>query len=77
MPSRRTAYFTLAPYLGTGQFCYPADLPKNRANHLPAVESQMLSLGTQAPAFTLPDPDGKLHSLREGAQAYRATGYGV
>ena len=23
-----------------------------------AVESQMLPLGTQAPAFTLPDPDG-------------------
>ncbi len=34
-----------------------------------AVESQMLPLGTQAPAFTLPDPDGKLHSLREDAQA--------
>ncbi len=34
-----------------------------------AVESQMLPLGTQAPAFTLPDPDGTLHSLREGAPA--------
>ncbi len=34
-----------------------------------AVESQMLPLGTQAPAFTLPDPDGKLHSLHEDAQA--------
>ena len=28
-----------------------------------AVESQMLELGTSAPAFSLPDPDGKLHSL--------------
>ena len=35
-----------------------------------AVESQMLALGTQAPAFTLPDPDGKSHSLAEGADAY-------
>lgn len=34
-----------------------------------AVESQMLTLGTRAPAFTLPDPDGKLHSLRDDAQA--------
>ena len=31
---------------------------------MPAVESQMLLLGTQAPTFTLPDPDGTLHSLR-------------
>jgi len=29
----------------------------------------MLPLGTQAPAFTLPDPDGKLHSLRADARA--------
>jgi len=29
----------------------------------------MLPLGTQAPAFTLPDPDGTLHSLRDGAPA--------
>ena len=34
-----------------------------------AVESQMLPLGTQAPAFTLPDPDGTLHSLRDDAEA--------
>ena len=36
---------------------------------MPAVESQMLPLGTRAPAFTLPDPDGTLHSLRERAPA--------
>ena len=36
---------------------------------MPAVESQMLPLGTQAPAFSLPDPDGTLHSLREDAPA--------
>lgn len=36
---------------------------------MPAVESQMLPLGTKAPAFTLPDSDGMLHSLREDAQA--------
>jgi peroxiredoxin len=35
-----------------------------------AVESQMLELGTEAPAFSLPDPDGEVHSLREGADAY-------
>ena len=29
----------------------------------------MLKLGTTAPAFTLPDPDGSLHSLREDAAA--------
>ena len=34
-----------------------------------AVESQMLPIGTKAPAFTLPDPDGTLHSLREDAPA--------
>jgi len=34
-----------------------------------AVESQMLPLGTTAPSFTLPDPDGKLHSLRHDAPA--------
>lgn len=28
-----------------------------------AVESQMLELGTLAPAFSLPDPDGTRHSL--------------
>ena len=39
---------------------------------MPAVESQMLELGTMAPDFTLPDPDGNLHALasaREAAQA--------
>lgn len=34
-----------------------------------AVESQMLPLGTRAPAFTLPDPDGTLFSLRDDATA--------
>ena len=35
-----------------------------------AVESQMLPLGTRAPAFSLPDPDGTVHSLAEAADAY-------
>jgi thiol-disulfide isomerase/thioredoxin len=35
-----------------------------------AVESQMLPLGTEAPAFSLPDPDGDLHSLADDANAY-------
>jgi len=35
-----------------------------------AVESQMLPLGTQAPEFTLPDPDHQMHSLAGGADAY-------
>ncbi|HSN51918.1 MAG TPA: thioredoxin family protein [Woeseiaceae bacterium] len=35
-----------------------------------AVASQMLALGTRAPAFSLPDPDGKVHSLRDVADAY-------
>lgn len=35
-----------------------------------AVESQMLPLGTPAPDFTLPDPDGQLYSLADGASAY-------
>ncbi len=35
-----------------------------------AVESQMLPLGTRAPAFSLPDPDGNPHSLAESAAAY-------
>jgi hypothetical protein len=35
-----------------------------------AVESQMLALGTIAPSFSLPDADGKYHSLTEGADAY-------
>jgi thiol-disulfide isomerase/thioredoxin len=37
---------------------------------VPAVESQMLELGTLAPQFSLPDPDGNVHSLAEGADAY-------
>ncbi len=35
-----------------------------------AVESQMLELGTEAPAFSLPDPDGEVHTFAEGAAAY-------
>ncbi len=35
-----------------------------------AKESQMLELGTEAPAFSLPDPDGTCHSLGEGKAAY-------
>jgi len=35
-----------------------------------AVESRMLALGTPAPEFALPDPDGTVHELREGADAY-------
>jgi len=35
-----------------------------------AVESRMLALGTPAPAFALPDPDGAVHELRDGADAY-------
>lgn len=34
-----------------------------------AVESQMLPIGTRAPTFTLPDPDGTLFSLRDDAPA--------
>ncbi len=34
-----------------------------------AVESQMLELGTVAPEFALPDPDGNVHSLSDDAQA--------
>ncbi len=30
----------------------------------------MLELGTRAPAFSLPDPDGNLHSLADSANAY-------
>jgi hypothetical protein len=37
---------------------------------VPAVESQMLPLGTKAPGFSLPDPDGKIHTLEDGAAAY-------
>ena len=35
-----------------------------------AVESQMLELGTAAPAFELPDADGTVHALRDDASAY-------
>lgn len=35
-----------------------------------AVESQMLALGSPAPEFSLPDPDGNLHSLADAASAY-------
>lgn len=35
-----------------------------------AVESQMLPLGTEAPAFSLPDPDGTPHALAESARAH-------
>lgn len=35
-----------------------------------AVESQMLAIGTRAPEFSLPDPDGGMHALRDGADAY-------
>jgi thiol-disulfide isomerase/thioredoxin len=35
-----------------------------------ATESEMLELGTEAPEFSLPDPDGNLHSLGDGRKAY-------
>jgi len=35
-----------------------------------AVESTMLQLGTRAPDFSLPDPDGVAHGLTDGASAY-------
>ncbi len=35
-----------------------------------AVESEMLELGTEAPGFSLPDPEGRLHGLRDQANAY-------
>lgn len=35
-----------------------------------ATESEMLELGTTAPEFSLPDPDGVLHSLGDGKLAY-------
>ena len=35
-----------------------------------AVESQMLAIGTKAPEFSLPDPDGEVHSFQDGADAY-------
>lgn len=36
---------------------------------MPAVESQMLALGTPAPTFTLPDADGTRYALRADAPA--------
>jgi peroxiredoxin len=35
-----------------------------------ATESEMLELGTQAPEFSLPDPDGQLHGLGDSHKAY-------
>ena len=35
-----------------------------------ATESEMLELGTIAPDFSLPDPDGRLHSLGGDRKAY-------
>jgi thiol-disulfide isomerase/thioredoxin len=35
-----------------------------------ATNSQMLELGTVAPEFSLPDPDGRQHGLGAGADAY-------
>jgi len=35
-----------------------------------AAESRMLALGTPAPIFALPDPDGSVHELRDSADAY-------
>lgn len=37
---------------------------------MPAVESTMLPLGTSAPSFSLPDPDGQLHALADNAAAH-------
>lgn len=35
-----------------------------------ATESEMLKLGTIAPEFSLPDPDGVMHSLGNSGRAY-------
>jgi thiol-disulfide isomerase/thioredoxin len=35
-----------------------------------ATESEMLDLGTMAPEFVLPDPDGNVHALGDGKKAY-------
>ena len=35
-----------------------------------ATESEMLALGTIAPVFSLPDPDGERHGLGDGQRAY-------
>ncbi len=45
-------------------------LEHNRDTKMVAVESQMLPLGTVAPGFSLPDPDGQTHSLEDSASAY-------
>ena len=45
-------------------------LSTTRTFRLAAVESQMLELGTAAPALSLPDPDGEVHTFAEGAAAY-------
>jgi peroxiredoxin len=37
---------------------------------MPAVESRMMPLGTAAPDFSLPDPDGALHALADQAPAH-------
>lgn len=34
-----------------------------------AIESRMLPLGTEAPAFALPDPDGNVHGLDDARDA--------
>ncbi len=41
-------------------------------SNMAATESQMLALGTEAPDFTLPDPDGRQYSLdgSENSDAY-------
>ena len=50
------------------------DLPRKarEISTMVAVESQMLPLGTEAPSFSLPDPDGRRHSLDDvpDARAY-------
>ena len=35
-----------------------------------AIESEMLALGTAAPEFSLPDPDGSIHVLADQADAF-------
>ena len=35
-----------------------------------ATESEMLELGTKAPEFSLPDPDGAMHGLGDNKPAY-------
>ena len=36
---------------------------------MPRVLSQMVELGTPAPSFSLPDPEGRMHSLDDAANA--------